>query len=139
LTDLFIIANAFFILGILQIVFILKEPKEMSETTTNNVDTTPPKNGVDNPAFDNVEMQSKQRQTNLPSVDVMETVENGSAEQTKNKVKTFFVEFFDPQLVVDSAKVFVQKHKNYGRTILYLCLLTLFLFNGAGGRYHFRI
>jgi hypothetical protein len=109
LTDLFIIANAFFILGILQIVFILKEPKEMSETTTNNVDTSPPKNGVDNPAFDNVEMQSKQRQTNLPSVDVMETVENGSAEQTKNKVKTFFVEFFRSTISGGFGKSFCPK------------------------------
>jgi hypothetical protein len=132
IADIFILGNLLLVLGILQIIFFLEEVSEPMAEPTDKPQAD--KTGLDNPAFDNIELQHGQTTpANVVSPRQPAAASEPVVVPLKVKVKTFLTEFFDPTLVKESLKVLVEKHKNFGRTILYLCLLNALLISCVNG------
>jgi hypothetical protein len=95
------------------------------------------KTGLDNPAFDNIELQRGQTTATNVGSPQQSSISAPEDVSIKLKIKTFLSEFFDPSSIVDPLKLLVQKHKNYGRVILYLCLLNGVFLNCTNPEYEY--
>ncbi|KAJ6636395.1 Proton-coupled folate transporter [Pseudolycoriella hygida] len=108
------------VLGVLYIIFILKEVDHSQLKSTNGTVANGTTEGTDNPGF-----ELKESATNISST-------NGNGTSSPTQVitalkKNAFVEFFNPVVAVGCIQVILRKREYNGRVIIWLLLITYFI------------
>lgn len=114
-TELFALCVIIYTLGILYIIFVLKEVKVAPQAIIDENQNT---QGIENPAF----VGEVAKQTAITAVT---KADEATTEITK---KGFFREFFDPILVYESIEVVFKKREGNLRTLVFLVLICNFVF-----------
>lgn len=136
LSELLLLCIPINVLGVLYIIFVLKEVDHSKMQSTNgtvsNGEGKVTAEGTDNAAFELKESASSNG-----------TTTNGNGASTPTPVITalkenFCVEFFNPVVAVGCIQVILKKREHNGRVIIWLLLITYFIAIGpAFGMYKF--
>lgn len=125
-TELFALCVVIYTLGILYIIFVLKEvvvAPQPPAVTDENQNSQTVEGGIENPAF--VGEVGKSAATSAAK-----KVDEATAEVTK---KGFFREFFDPTLAMELVEVVFKKRDGNLRLMVFLILLCNFVFVASLG------
>ncbi|SPP83069.1 uncharacterized protein LOC117585782 [Drosophila guanche] len=123
-------AIAFQIIAILYIIFFIKEIKTTPKATPNEPPplptTLPPKQGMENMAYETTNLDELHHQVNK-NVNFQLTPQMEPKVEVVPARRSFLKELFDPTLVMDCLKFPLIKRPNNGRLLLVLLLWAYFL------------
>ncbi|XP_073835449.1 solute carrier family 46 member 2 isoform X1 [Musca autumnalis] len=127
----FAMAFSFNIIGMLYIIFNIKELKQLP-SKSDNIDGAAGKSisGTDNPAYEITQLEdlpTAQRHNNG-----IDTVDAAVATTTQPQKRNALRDFFDPTLVVDYVKFPLKKRPNRGRMLLIFLMMAYFFTMGPG-------
>ncbi|XP_061398721.1 uncharacterized protein LOC133334405, partial [Musca vetustissima] len=129
----FIFALSIDIIGLLYVIFIIKELKPLA-TKTDTADASP-KTGTENPAYEVTQLED------LPTAprhknNVIDTVDKSPS--SKPAKRNALLDFFDPTFAVDYVKFPLKKRPNRGRMLLLLLIMAeIFIIFPAVGESEF--
>lgn len=130
-SEIFLLCIPINVLGVLYIIFILKEVDHSKLNKANGTASNGTSEGVDNPGFELKEQQ--------PTNATTATNGNGTTApvQVITKLKqNAFVDFFNPVVAVGCIQVILRKREYNGRVIIWLLLIMYFIAIGpAFGMY----
>ncbi|XP_061398514.1 uncharacterized protein LOC133334242, partial [Musca vetustissima] len=115
----FIFALSLDIIGLLYIIFIIKELKPLA-TKTDTTDASP-KSGTENPAYEVTQLEDLPTAPRHKNNVIIDTVDKSPT--SKPAKRNALLDFFDPTLVVDYVKFPFKKRPNRGRMLLLLLIM----------------
>lgn len=115
--DLLLICIPINFIGILYIIFVLKEGKSLKPAAEEN--------GVDNPTFENIDINDTA--AHRPANTKDQRSASVAKDKGEEKKKNFIIDFFNPIVAVQCIQVIMRKRENKGRSIVILLFVMYFI------------